>query len=225
MQNLKLPSIKNVTTGATFPGQHQANQNTSDIDLQCAFSDISRGDVLDTVGQLHFTLKTEMISNRYATFVGVKTVRALHTVSVSRNHNTVASDIPCHAAAQGDLSNALSSVITGTAQSDKIRDKAELIEHLIAATKLIEDSATDLQQILQTEIDQHSQSIRIILKSGSGVAVGDAVTATGHDPATVVNIDRAAYPGLEVVNCRPGIDQVSDPAAVKPSLFQKLTGS
>lgn len=225
MQNLKLPSITNITTGATFPGQHQDNQNTSDIDLQCAFSDISRGDVLNTSGQLHFTIKTEMISNRYATYVGVKTVRALHTAIISRSGNIIASDLPCHAAVQGDPSNALSGVVVGTARSTKIHDKAALIEHLIDAVKLIDDPTADLQQILQSEVDQYSSSIRIILQSGSGVAVGDVVTATDHGPVTVVNIDRQAYGGLEVVTCHLGVDQITDQAAVKPSIFRKLTGA
>lgn len=200
MQNIQLPTITNTNTGGKFPAQHVDNRNTADFDIQCAFSDVSQGDILASANKQYFVVKTETISNRYATYLGVKAVRAIHKATISRNNNELASDIPCHALQQGLPDNELSKIICATSRSNKIHNTADLIQHLIDAAALIADDTSPLRQTLTAEIDQHSSSVRIILAAGSGVALGDQVTAGQHS-VTVTVIDRAAYPGLELLSC------------------------
>lgn len=198
----RIETIINTTTGQHLRGQAAPDGPGYVVDHLGPLSDISPGDVLEVGGQLlaildHWPQRSAYRANNVAAGIALDSLAAIR-----RDGVTIAEGVQVHAETIGKSPKLQALLASATAPSTPLGRAAALRQALPGIEALTSDQDEELRAAIRAQLERHDAVYQVILRDGSGVAVGDQVS-TADGLATVQQLDRQTWPGLAILTCSP----------------------
>lgn len=217
MREQKVPAVLNETTGFSIEANHRYARYSIDLSSSASPSDCSTGDILQIGGARAIVLHIESVPAKYRQLLGIT------ALLLGQDAHLPSGDVLRVWAQPAGLPSADPAMLltAATAPGSPLHNQTDALTHLIQAADIM-PAGDQLAADIKDYIDNQRQQIRIITQPGSGLAIGQELSLTGHaGKLKVVSIDRQSIKGIEIATAAP---VTSEQVPVRKSILSHLKG-